>query len=103
MGPPGPQAWWDTQSLDGPVRLDDRRIGRTNEFVLSSESVSYDWIVPSWNAVHMYPAIHLQKRSFSFLDGHAAASGPEVDYVMRVQNNGDYGMGRVNHPGSGEP
>jgi prepilin-type N-terminal cleavage/methylation domain-containing protein/prepilin-type processing-associated H-X9-DG protein len=96
-------SWWLDRALDGPVRLDDRRITRQNELIIAGESVARDWLLPSWNAVRLYDNLHLKQRVFSFLDGHVASSEPQVLYVTGYANAGYAMEGRNNHGGSGEP
>ncbi len=100
----GAYAWWLDRALDGPVRLDDTRIGaRHNDLIIAGESVARDWLLPSWNAVRLYDNLHVRQRVFSFLDGHVASSDPTVLYVTGYANAGYAMEGRNNHGGSGEP
>jgi prepilin-type N-terminal cleavage/methylation domain-containing protein/prepilin-type processing-associated H-X9-DG protein len=97
-------AWWLDRYLDGPTRLHDPRVERqASRFLLTGESVSYNWLLPSWNAMRLYDFLHAKRRVFTFVDGHAEATGPDVTYVVAVLNNQTYAIGRNNHPGSGEP
>lgn len=97
-------AWWTTQQLDVPPRIDGTKLRPgPSFFVLTGESVAANSLLPSWNALHMYTYLHLQRRSFSFADGHAEATDPTVQYAIYINNLNQTVLGRNNAAGSGEP
>src|SRR4029079_2141534 len=74
--------WWASQYLDGPVKVTDPRVlRRGTEFILAGESMAADWLIPSWNAMHLFNYLHAYKRNFLFVDGHVEGSRPGVLYV----------------------
>jgi prepilin-type N-terminal cleavage/methylation domain-containing protein/prepilin-type processing-associated H-X9-DG protein len=89
-------------TLQWPVSLDSPKVrNRPSELVLIGESVSYNMILPMWNAVRLYDHLHLQRRNYAFADGHVADSGKQQgSYLMGHFQNGTLLFGRNNHQGS---
>ena len=101
---PTAYAWWLTQQLDVPPRIDGAKLRPgPSQFLLTGESVAANQLLPSWNALRMYVYLHLQQRTFSFADGHAEASGPTTQYAVYINNSNQTIMGRNNAAGAGEP
>jgi prepilin-type N-terminal cleavage/methylation domain-containing protein/prepilin-type processing-associated H-X9-DG protein len=89
-------------TLQWPVSLDSPKVrNRTSEFPLLAESVSYNMILPMWNAVRLYDHLHLQRRNYAFADGHVADTGKQQgNFLMGHFQNGTLLFGRNNHAGS---
>ncbi len=97
-------AWWTDRFLDEPLRLDDARLGnRVNSTILASESVARGQMLPSWNALKLYDFLHVKRRVFVFLDGHAQGSDPYTQFTLGINNANQIVPGRNNAAGAGEP
>lgn len=90
-------------TLFWPVRLTQTRMMmRQNELVLLSESVGYNQIVPTWNAVRIFDFLHADKRNFVFADGHVEETQKQQGtFLMGYYKSGLTLSGRNNHAGSG--
>jgi prepilin-type N-terminal cleavage/methylation domain-containing protein/prepilin-type processing-associated H-X9-DG protein len=89
-------------TLQWPMSLDSARVrNRPSEVPLIGESVSYNMILPMWNAVRLYDHLHLQRRNYAFADGHVTDfRKQEANLLMGHFQNGTLLFGRNNHPGS---
>jgi prepilin-type N-terminal cleavage/methylation domain-containing protein/prepilin-type processing-associated H-X9-DG protein len=89
--------------LQWPVRLEGSKVQlRQSELPLVAESIAYNQILPVWNAVPLYPFLHVQRRNYVFGDGHVADSERQRgDYLMGYfWNTGVMLGGRNNAVGS---
>lgn len=90
-------------TIDYPNRLDSRQLAmRHFEVPLYAESVGYNQIVPTWNAVRIYDYLHQQRRNFVMTDGHVVEVERQTGtFLMGYYKTGLTFTGRNNHAGSG--
>jgi prepilin-type N-terminal cleavage/methylation domain-containing protein/prepilin-type processing-associated H-X9-DG protein len=89
-------------TLQWPVALDAPKVRyRHSELMVLGESIAYNQVMPQWNAVALYPLLHLQQRNFAFADGHVANYPRQTaSFLLGHFQNGTLQVGRNNHPGN---